>query len=397
MPCNLANSATRLYDDRLAQFNNELNALKQPNPIHSEYQAMMACIDKKRDDQVEYERELYRLKSDLIKRNSVADRSIAIGQYMQTARQIREDILEKANEEWYQLQRERRTHNSDQTNYTYGFRRKRAQQITNQISYNTEVSILSGIAKHVGFPAAPEISRACQSDIDDDLKAVEDVKARLYPTIESTRSAPGEGPPFRPPNLGRMQSSLIGQARNNPIAEEQFLEQTPWANPQHPAHQQQQMNPAFRRFSHQQRPQSPYSTPAAQQRNLENINHGSASTIPDGFSAQGSSMAATPATGENSNPAITHRVGAYQETPSRPPPSGLQHSLLNGTPSAVKSNGLEEVRAYVTEAVPVMLKDTAHSDHRPVLPQKLQTSEPQASFDSPLRSAPLIPFQSTGV
>ena len=358
---------------------------------------MMACVDKKRDDQIEYERELYRLKSDLIKRNSVADRSVAIGQYMQTARQVREDILEKANEEWYQLQRERRNHNSDQPNYIYGYRKKRTQQITHQISYNNEVSILSGFAKHVGFPAAPEISHSRQNEVDDDFRAIEDAKTRLHSTIESTRSAPIDGPPIRPPNLSRIQSSLIGHARNNPIAEEQFLEQTPWANPQHPAHQQQHINPAFRRFSHQQRPHSPYSTPAAQQRNSENVNHGSASTIPDGFSAQGSSMAATPAMGENSNLAITNRVGAYQETPSRPPPSGLQHSLLNGNPSTIKSNGLEEVRAYVTEAVPGLLKDAALSGPGPSLSQKLQTSEPQASFETPMNPVPLTPFQSTGV
>ena len=387
----------RLYDDRLAQLNDELNALKQPIPKHPEYLAMMKCVDKKRDDQVEWEQELYRLKSDLIKRNSVADRSVAIGQYIQAARQIREIHIEKANEEWYQLQRERRNHNSDQTNYTYGFRKKRSQQIANQISYNNEVSILSGIAKHVGFPAAPEITGARQSEIDDDLKIIEDVKARLYPTVESTRRGLYDGPSFRPQKLGRIQSSLIGQARNNPIAEEQFLEQTPWANPQHPAHQQQQMHPAFHRFSHQQRPRSPYSTPTAQQRNLENVNHGSASTIPDGFSAQGSSMAATPATVENSNLTVVNRVGGYQETPSRPPTSGLQHSLLNGTPSAMKTNGLEEVRAYVAEAVPGLLKNAANSEPRPSLPHKFQSSEPQASFDSPLNSVSLAPFQSNGI
>jgi hypothetical protein len=41
-----------------------------------------------------------------------------------------------------------------------------------QASYNLEVSILSGIAKHVGFPAAPTIEGARASEIDDDFKAM---------------------------------------------------------------------------------------------------------------------------------------------------------------------------------------------------------------------------------
>ena len=358
---------------------------------------MMACVDKKRDDQIEYEQELCRLKSDLIKRNSVADRAVAISQYVQTARQIREDILEKANEEWYQLQRERRTHNSDQTNYTYAFKKKRSQQIINQMAYNTEVSILSGIAKHVGFPAAPEITCARPNDVEDDLRAMEEAKVKLYPALETARPAPAEAQltqPFRPPQFNRMQSSLLGQARTNPVAEEQFLEQTPWANPQHPAHQQQQMNPAFRRFSHQQRPHSPYRTPAAQHRDSENINHGSASTIPDGFSAQGSSMAATPATGENNNMASIHRAGPYQETPSRAPPSELQGSLLNGSDSRVQRNGIEEARAYVTEPSPA-LQRTVHEEGS-CHSHKTQTSKPHTQVE-PVNAAPLAPFQSAGV
>ena len=381
----------------MTQYNHELNALRQPNPTHPEYLAMMACIDKKRDDSVGYEKELYRLKSDLIKRNSVADRAVALAQYIQTVREIREDILEKANEEWYQLQRERRIHNSDQTNYTYAFRKKRSQQITNQTSYNAEVSILSGVAKHVGFPAAPEITPARPSDIEDDLRAMDEAKARLYPSVEMGRPVPVEvqfTQPFLPPNLHRMQSSLLGQARTNPVAEEQFLEQTPWANPQHPAHQHQQINPAYRRVSHQQRPHSPYSTPTAQQRNIENVNHGSVSTIPDGFSAPGSSMAATPATGENNKLSIINRAGPHQETPSRPPPAGFEADLLNGNDLGVKRNGIEETRAYIIQQTPA--PQVSVQEERPQLLHKIQTSGPPTQME-PMNTTPLTPFQSAGV
>jgi hypothetical protein len=49
---------------------------------------------------------------------------------------------------------------------------KRSDQIRHQTAYNLEVSILSGVAKYVGFPAAPDISTARSTDVDDDLRAM---------------------------------------------------------------------------------------------------------------------------------------------------------------------------------------------------------------------------------
>lgn len=83
-------------------------------------------------------------------------------------------------------------------------------------------------------------------------------------------------------------------------AEEAFLEQTPWANPQHPIHQQQVQHqysqhhrPQGRAFEHSQA--SSYATPAAQKRVVDiNAPNGSASTIPENVSAANSSANNTP-------------------------------------------------------------------------------------------------------
>ena len=70
-------------------------------------------------------------------------------------------------------------------------------------------------------------------------------------------------------------------------AEEAFLEQTPWANPQHPVHQQQtqqQQRPPNRDF--EQARASSFTTPAAQKRVVDiNAPNGSASTIAENSSA----------------------------------------------------------------------------------------------------------------
>lgn len=94
-------------------------------------------------------------------------------------------------------------------------------------------------------------------------------------------------------------------------AEEAFLEQTPWANPQHPIHQQQaqhqypqQQQPPQQQPQPQHRPQnrafepsqaSSFATPATQKRVVDvNAPNGSASTIPENVSAANSSANNTP-------------------------------------------------------------------------------------------------------
>ncbi len=94
-------------------------------------------------------------------------------------------------------------------------------------------------------------------------------------------------------------SATVGFSRQKPAAEERFLEQTPWANPQHPAHHQQHHS-LQRQISNLSRPASPFSTPIGQRRIVDlTVAHGSASTIAEPQSGPSSSMAPTPVTGEH--------------------------------------------------------------------------------------------------
>jgi hypothetical protein len=82
---------------------------------------------------------------------------------------------------------------------------------------------------------------------------------------------------------------------SRPAAEEQFLEQNPWANPQHPVHQQQHIGRLSRQISDQTQIVGANITPVTQKSSVDtNRPSGSASTIPEQFSAQASSTLATP-------------------------------------------------------------------------------------------------------
>ena len=282
--------------------------LEQHTPIHPELVAMKEVIDQRRDQKVEVEYTWLKYRLQTLQRESVANKAQAHSQFMQTAREIRASNLDQLNKGFYQLQRERRSCEDDVPDYMYNFTTKRSQQITEQTAYNAEVSILSGVAKHVGFPAAPDISKARPQEIEDDLRIMGVSGQRKLLTTQETSAdidgsqiAPGAALRTfqnQPPALKTSLSATAGFHRQRPAAEEHFLEQTPWANPQHPSHHQQRQQ-MHRQVSALSRAATPSTTPAGQRRVIDLTEpQGSASTIAEPQSGPNSSMAPTPATGE---------------------------------------------------------------------------------------------------
>ncbi|KAH0545066.1 hypothetical protein FGG08_000837 [Glutinoglossum americanum] len=259
----------KLYEERLAQLDHELSLLTGPNPTHPEYLAALQCIDARRDEKIAHENKLLEYKLKTLEITSVAERAQIHSQYFQTVRMLREERLEGLGEQWYKIQRDRRGFEAGVPDYMYKFPTRRSQQIAQQAAYNTEVSILSGIAKHVGFPAMPDVAGARPSEIEDDF-AIMGIKPQPLPVDmhqHSNGSVPRAASGFSPPN-SLHRPKLVA-------AEEQFLQQNPWANPQHPEnlkhyhHSQRQagLPLAQQQSLHtHQRTGSPFSNPALQKR-----------------------------------------------------------------------------------------------------------------------------------
>ncbi|KAI9872610.1 MAG: hypothetical protein M1830_001418, partial [Pleopsidium flavum] len=274
----------KLYDERVAQLTSELALLTQSSPNHPDYLAMIQCLDQRRDEKIQHEQILLHYKLKALETKSIAERSQLHSQYFQTVRAVRERKLEEVGEQWYQIQRDRRgwEGSGNVSDFTYKFPTRRSHQITQQTAYNLEVSILSGVAKYVGFPAAPAIDGARSSEVDEDFKSM-GIKPQFKSTIRNHHASQLHAAP-----------STASFSRTKPAAEEQFLEQNAWANPQHPVHQQLQQL-AQRQISHQSQAGSSLTTPAAQRRIVDlSAPKGSASTIADESSAPSSSAAATP-------------------------------------------------------------------------------------------------------
>ncbi len=144
--------------------------LKQDPPLHPEYRAMMQCIDARRDERLRLEERRIAYHKQTIEKTAVARRALILSQLYQDVRAIREKKLELLGQQWYEIQHDRRAYGTNVDDYAIKFETKRQQQLKNQIAYNTEVSILSGIAKYRGFPAAPRMAPATEEERDEDFK-----------------------------------------------------------------------------------------------------------------------------------------------------------------------------------------------------------------------------------
>ena len=158
--------------EKLNQVERELALLQQPNPIHPEYLLMMQCIDARYESQIQLEDRLLAYKLHALEIQTIAERSQIHSQYFQTVREIREEMLDKLGAELFRIQKERRQAHSDEPEYNYVYEPNRPQQILRQTKINKEVSLLSGIKKYQGFPAAPKLKGLSSTDVDDDLRAM---------------------------------------------------------------------------------------------------------------------------------------------------------------------------------------------------------------------------------
>ncbi|CAJ0545806.1 Ff.00g092790.m01.CDS01 [Fusarium sp. VM40] len=208
----------RLYKDRLQRLEEEEQSLLSSSPTHPEYLNMKQCLDDRLEQklrEINNEHE-YRVKAH--ERRSVAQRAQIWGQYYQAVREKREKTLETLNQEWYDIQTARRSaHSLQDCGLLYP--KDPAQRVRNAIAYNTEVSALATIAKYEGFPAGPEMTGATPSELEDDLAAIERAKR----------------PRHKPANQRREEYYAQPFDRLGP-AGEQFLRETPWANPNHLIH-----------------------------------------------------------------------------------------------------------------------------------------------------------------
>lgn len=162
-----------VLNERIAALNYELEMLQQPDCQHPDYLRQVACVDARRDKQVREAQAYYRYRFASVRQRTLGDRAQLQSQYHQSVRDMREETMSALGEDWCNIQRERRDQHQDKTDaHIYRFPAQRSEQIKRQAQYNQEVSVLSGVAKYVGFPAAPELEGIKGQALESDMKAM---------------------------------------------------------------------------------------------------------------------------------------------------------------------------------------------------------------------------------
>ncbi|KAI5284677.1 hypothetical protein KEM54_001145 [Ascosphaera aggregata] len=172
----------RVYDERIGNYQKEIDQLINHPEEHAEYQEYISMITANRQQKEEYEKLLlgFRIKSLCVK--SEVDRLRIHSSYYQNVRDVREKHLDDIAAMHYRLTQDRFQSSKICPDYVIPFPTRRSQQIAQQAAYNKEVSILAGFAKYVGFPAAPEIMPAKPHECEEDLEKMGVRFERLAPS-----------------------------------------------------------------------------------------------------------------------------------------------------------------------------------------------------------------------
>ncbi|POS79545.1 hypothetical protein DHEL01_v202075 [Diaporthe helianthi] len=222
---NFAVLRDRLYEERLAQLNEEEAMLTSDNPTHPEYLAMMHCIDSRRDDRVRVVDLEYKFNMQALDRWAVARRAQILSQFYQSARELREFYVDELGRQWYEIQHERRRNANPIPDYGFRFPKAKAEQKRHAIAQGKETSILAGIAQHHGFPAAPDMRGASSTEVEDDFEAMARARQGAHPSASQR---------MQPALHDYAAAAQFGQALGP--AGQEYIESHPWANPKHPSH-----------------------------------------------------------------------------------------------------------------------------------------------------------------
>ncbi|MBE3049321.1 hypothetical protein IMZ48_43840 [Candidatus Bathyarchaeota archaeon] len=132
---------------------------------------MKQCLDEMHEEKVRKINKEYEYTLTAHDEVAVSRRAMVWGQFYQGVRETRLETMSGLNREWHDTQNARR-HAHSAPDYALLFPSSPAQRVRNAVAYNTEVSILSGMAVHAGFPAAPSMHGVSATEVEDDLEAM---------------------------------------------------------------------------------------------------------------------------------------------------------------------------------------------------------------------------------
>ncbi|KAK9480605.1 Sds3-like-domain-containing protein [Lipomyces japonicus] len=166
----------RLHDDKISRLHAEIQMCM--DSTHPELASVYDQIGLNRHQKIRLAERHRHYRRICIQNQTKSYRDQIHQQFFKDRAELRTGLISDTTESWYKITRERVA--LDEVAPFFGFRipDKRSTIVRQRQAQYQEVAILTGIAKYIGFPAAPDVSTATSEEIAEDMDAIRGLSAR---------------------------------------------------------------------------------------------------------------------------------------------------------------------------------------------------------------------------
>ncbi|KAK9318279.1 Sds3-like-domain-containing protein [Lipomyces starkeyi] len=160
----------RLHDDKIARLQAEIEMCL--DGTHPELATVYDELAEARDTRIKLADAHRKYRRRCIENQTRSYRTHIHQQLYKNNANLRAAMIQETTETWYKVNRERRAMDTVVPFYGYRIPEKRSVIYRQRQAQYNEIALLTGIAKYIGFPAAPEIKSATADEVAEDMEAL---------------------------------------------------------------------------------------------------------------------------------------------------------------------------------------------------------------------------------
>ncbi|KAK9491588.1 Sds3-like-domain-containing protein [Lipomyces doorenjongii] len=160
----------RLHDDKIARLQAEIEMCL--DGTHPELATVYDELAEARDRRINLADAHRKYRGRCIENQTRSYRTHIHQQLYKNNANLRAAMMQETTEAWYKVNRERRAMDTVVPFYGYKIPEKRSVIYRQRQAQYNEIALLTGIAKYIGFPAAPEIKSATADEVAEDMEAL---------------------------------------------------------------------------------------------------------------------------------------------------------------------------------------------------------------------------------
>ncbi|KAK9373977.1 Sds3-like-domain-containing protein [Lipomyces chichibuensis] len=160
----------RLHDDKIARLQAEIEMCL--DGTHPELATVYDELAEARDLRIKLADAHRKYRRRCIENQTRSYRTHIHQQLYKNNANLRAAMIQETTETWYKVNRERRAMDTVVPFYGYKIPEKRSVIFRQRQAQYNEIALLTGIAKYIGFPAAPEIKSATADEVAEDMEAL---------------------------------------------------------------------------------------------------------------------------------------------------------------------------------------------------------------------------------